>query len=34
MCRSMPYSATVSRRYDRIDGPSAIDFEPVHGLKL
>ena len=34
MWRSMPYSATVSRRYERIDGPSAIAFESVHGLKL
>ena len=34
MCRSMSCSATVSRRYFMIDGPSAIDLASVHGLKL
>jgi hypothetical protein len=28
----MPDSATVSFRYDMIDGPSAMAFSDVHGL--
>mgnify|MGYP006201362557 CR=1 FL=1 len=34
MCLSIEYSFVVSRRYWRIDGPSAMDFASVHGLKL
>jgi hypothetical protein len=29
----MPYSETVSFRYAMIDGPSAMAFSDVHGLK-
>ena len=32
MCLSIPDSATVSFRYDMMDGPSAMAFSDVHGL--